>query len=287
MFDDGPSDFTQGIDLTKVAQQKRFTFVDGLTGLFASHRVESGNGATQNSSQARPLTGSSSRLPATSLPLRRPPIDSTTRVSPNQSSPSKPLQDSSGLFLLDSPSAQKLTQVISSAIQSLKGPVSESESDPSSHLGSKITLIVDSPDILLATHIMDLSSLLSAVSALSQSVHSSIISVSADPPLLAAATASMLQAEDEHIGPSLQFSELEQQGAGLVTSLAHRATWVLQLHKLETGWAKDVSGVLAISRGGSWEEDEESDEVTEEKELLYYVKGDGSVKVFERGSGGG
>lgn len=54
----------------------------------------------------------------------------------------------------------------------------------------------------------------------------------------------------------------------------------MQLRTLETGAARDVSGVLRISRGGSWSVTEDS---LEEQELLYYIQRDGGVKVFGRG----
>ncbi len=60
--------------------------------------------------------------------------------------------------------------------------------------------------------------------------------------------------------------------------LTHQASVVVGLRGLDTGVARDVSGVLRITRGG-----DDGDEV-EEKEVLYYVSGDGSVKVFERGA---
>lgn len=60
---------------------------------------------------------------------------------------------------------------------------------------------------------------------------------------------------------------------------------------LETGAARDVSGVLRITRGGGWgggaggwEEDGEGE--GREVELLYLVGRDGNVKVFERGVDG-
>lgn len=62
---------------------------------------------------------------------------------------------------------------------------------------------------------------------------------------------------------------------------------------LETGAARDVSGVLRITRGGGyggWEEEgEEEGEgmgMGKEVELLYLVGRDGNVKVFERGVDG-
>lgn len=56
---------------------------------------------------------------------------------------------------------------------------------------------------------------------------------------------------------------------------------------LETGAARDVSGVLRITRGGGyggWEEEGEG--MGREVELLYLVGRDGNVKVFERGVDG-
>lgn len=57
---------------------------------------------------------------------------------------------------------------------------------------------------------------------------------------------------------------------------------------LETGAARDVSGVLRITRGGGWgwEEEEDEEGMGREVELLYLVGRDGNVKVFERGVDG-
>lgn len=63
---------------------------------------------------------------------------------------------------------------------------------------------------------------------------------------------------------------------------------------LETGAARDVSGVLRITRGGGWggggeggwEEEGEGEGMGREVELLYLVGRDGNVKVFERGVDG-
>ena len=60
-----------------------------------------------------------------------------------------------------------------------------------------------------------------------------------------------------------------------------QAHFVISLRLLSTGVAKDVSGVLRITRGSGSKA--EYDEV-EEKEVLYLVSGDRNVKVFERGS---
>lgn len=73
---------------------------------------------------------------------------------------------------------------------------------------------------------------------------------------------------------------VEAEHAAFVVGLAHRARSVMQLRTLETGAARDVSGVLRISLGGGWSVAEDS---LEERELLYYIQRDGGVKVFGRG----
>jgi elongator complex protein 6 len=69
--------------------------------------------------------------------------------------------------------------------------------------------------------------------------------------------------------------------------MAHQATLVMQLRGLDTGVAVDVSGVLRISRGGSAGDalrgNGKEDHQWEENEYLYFVQGDGGVKVFGRG----
>lgn len=66
-------------------------------------------------------------------------------------------------------------------------------------------------------------------------------------------------------------------------SIAHQARIIWGLRGLDTGSAKDVSGVLRITKGPAIEE-EIRQEGMEEKELLYFVASDGGVRVFERGS---
>lgn len=60
--------------------------------------------------------------------------------------------------------------------------------------------------------------------------------------------------------------------------MAHEANIVMSLRMLDTGTAKDVSGVLRVTRGGA-----AAAAAVEERELLYFVGGDGSIRVFERG----
>lgn len=65
-------------------------------------------------------------------------------------------------------------------------------------------------------------------------------------------------------------------------SAAHVADLVMSTRLLDTGSARDVSGVLRITAGGSGGGDVGEAE-PDERELLYYLGGDGSAKVFERG----
>ena len=62
-----------------------------------------------------------------------------------------------------------------------------------------------------------------------------------------------------------------------IAGLAHQARFVMGLRLLDTGTAKDISGVLRVTRGPQGDD-------LEEKELLYFVGGDGGVRVFERGA---
>ena len=75
--------------------------------------------------------------------------------------------------------------------------------------------------------------------------------------------------------------------------MAHQSRCVWQLRGLDTGSAKDVTGVLRISREGDLDFREESsgaeaqshmkvDDVPD-AEWLYQVKGDGSVRIWSRG----
>lgn len=94
-------------------------------------------------------------------------------------------------------------------------------------------------------------------------MHASIITISADEPLIAA-----------------QGAPLEKEHASLALSLAHDAQLIMSLRLLETGTAKDVSGVLRVTPGG---DEGTAGTPVEDRELLYFIGGDGSVRVFERG----
>lgn len=91
-------------------------------------------------------------------------------------------------------------------------------------------------------------------------VHATVLTLAADEPLV-----------------TLQQTPLENKHAGFLLGLAHQADIVMGLRLLDTGTARDVSGVLRITNGGAV-----GDKI-EERECLYFVAGDGGVRVFERG----
>lgn len=70
--------------------------------------------------------------------------------------------------------------------------------------------------------------------------------------------------------------------ASFLLSTAHQADLVISLRLLDTGAARDVSGVMRISINEN--DEDEKERGAEDKELLYFVGGDGAVKVFERGT---
>ncbi|KAK5679354.1 hypothetical protein LTS10_008169 [Elasticomyces elasticus] len=138
-----------------------------------------------------------------------------------------------------------------------------------------VVLVLDNPDALLALNLCTAQQLNTLVLGLRSSVYSSTVSVSADTPLLAAAKSDM----DRIPTP------LETECAAFVVQQAHMSRLVMSVHELDTGAAKDISGVLRVTRGGAaYDEDDEDNDEVKEMEALYLVQKDGNAKVFERGS---
>lgn len=176
----------------------------------------------------------------------------------------QPPASGSGI-MLKNPLLPTITQTLNTAITTLS---SSSPSQP-----QKIVLIIDNSDYLLAssaspTITQDLNSLLLT---LREKVHSTILTISIDTPLLSPSSSSSSQ------------TPLETNTSTFTTSLAHEASLILSTRLLDTGAARDVSGVLRITTGGNPVEEVGDEGGIEEKELLYFVNGDGSVRVFERG----
>ncbi|KAK3637768.1 hypothetical protein LTR56_011974 [Elasticomyces elasticus] len=138
-----------------------------------------------------------------------------------------------------------------------------------------VVLVLDNPDALLALNLCTAQQLNTLILGLRSSVHSTVLSVSADLPLLAAATSDMDRIP----------SPLEIECAAFVVQQAHMSRFVMSVRELDTGAAKDISGVLRVTRGGAaYDEDEEDSDEVKEMEALYLVQKDGNAKVFERGS---
>ena len=94
-----------------------------------------------------------------------------------------------------------------------------------------------------------------------QHAYATIITASGDSPLMHAAS-----------------TPLEVNHTALVMGFAHQARAILGVRGLDTGTARDVHGILRVSRGATMEEEE-----LEEKEISYFLGVDGGVRVFERG----
>ncbi|PBP24025.1 hypothetical protein BUE80_DR005135 [Diplocarpon rosae] len=130
----------------------------------------------------------------------------------------------------------------------------------------KVLIVIDQLDFLLAAGgeqagVVEIGNMLLG---LRENAYATIICISADHPLSAG-----------HQTP------LESDHAGFLLSTAHQADLIMSLRLLDTGTAKDVSGVLRITIGDGTEQNIQKR--TEDRELLYFVGGDGGVKVFERG----
>ncbi|KAL8654769.1 MAG: hypothetical protein Q9210_001302 [Variospora velana] len=141
--------------------------------------------------------------------------------------------------------------------------------DGSKAVGTRVLLILDGLDFLLAATEANVEDVLDMTGELREHVHATIVSATADYPLIQA-----------HRTP------VEINHAALMMGIAHQARTIWGVRELDTGSARDVTGVLRITRGATSEEDTapEGGENVEETELLYFIQGDGGARVFERGS---
>ncbi|KAF4504160.1 hypothetical protein G6O67_008347 [Ophiocordyceps sinensis] len=135
--------------------------------------------------------------------------------------------------------------------------------------GARTVLVVDQVDALLAAAEGATSlGVQGMLLALRERVHATILTLAADGPLLQAPPA----------------TGLEREHAALVLSQAHAARAVVALRRLDTGAARDVSGVVRVAvRGDDGYGDGDAD-ADADVEYLYHVAGDGAVRVFERGA---
>ncbi|CAG8373386.1 unnamed protein product [Penicillium salamii] len=253
-----------GLDLTRLAEKHQFAFIDGLSELFYAQSL-----APPTSSLG---LGSS---PRTTLPMRGPPGAVPGRA-PQPTAPVGPVGNSAskqepgiakklhfsgrGLASLDA-----MEKDIASVIEQQKTQMEE---------GDELVLIIDQPDLLLATTGPSMgigaTEMSEWISGLQQHAHATIVTLATDTPLIHNASG---------LGGQLA-TPIETEHAAFAIGLAHRARSVMQLRTLETGAAKDVSGVLRTSRGGGLGTGEDN---LEEREALYFIQRDGGVTVFGRG----
>ncbi|KAL2065626.1 hypothetical protein VTL71DRAFT_3296 [Oculimacula yallundae] len=163
-----------------------------------------------------------------------------------------------GENVLSSPNLESVTKEIQGSIEALQ----------TSQGGSRVLLVIDQLDLLLAAggEKMSAVEVSNMLTGLREIACATIMTLSADQPLSAS-----------HHTP------LELNHSALLLSTAHQADFVMSLRLLDTGTARDVSGVLRITVGDRNEDDSDFEKRIEERELLYFVGGDGGVKVFERG----
>jgi elongator complex protein 6 len=259
-----------GLDLERLRREGRFALVDGLGGLFLEGDTMKEEETkkipvARGQQQVFPVRGAPGaplgRMSA--VPARDPPAPASTATTAPAPTPTL------GLFTLRSSSLAHLESTIHSAIAHL----ASSPKTP-----RKTLLILDNPDILLATSpSLSPSSLTSLILNLhtQPNVSHVLVHLQADTPLL---------------GLSTPPQPLEVAQRNMVVKTAHMSRRVLGVRVLDTGVARDVSGVLRVTgNNGGWADLQvrgDDEEEADGREMLYKVNGDGSVKVFERGAGG-
>jgi elongator complex protein 6 len=186
-------------------------------------------------------------------------------------------RSTSGLYTLKSLDLAHLETIITTALSSLSF-----NQTTMSTMQRKTLILFDNPDIILA---LDPTVTPSAFISLVLTLHhlpnvSHILThMQADNPLL-------------NLSAPPQLLEIAHHN--LLVKVAHMSERIMGVRVLDTGVARDVSGVIRITEQKmNWQNLGSEDGVgkgQEEsgrgKEFLYQVKGDGSVKVFERGAGG-
>ncbi|CAE7207966.1 hypothetical protein PTNB85_09320 [Pyrenophora teres f. teres] len=279
-----------GLDMERLKKEGRFAFVDGLgagadatddgsrSNAQAQPHVAVSNGpqAAQRGPQILPARGPPGRI----VPARGPPVTAqvatpTPSTAPNTSNESTSAKKTTpGHYTLKTLEIADVKATISSAISSLA----------TSATPCKTLLIFDNPDLLLALNPAitpsNFTSLLLELHTLPTVSHI-LTHMQADNPLLSLSTPPQ---------------PLEITHHNLVVRCAHMSRRILGVRVLDTGVARDVSGVVRITEQRSHFIGAGSGRTTagrdgggddgKGKEFLYQVKGDGSVKVFERGAGG-
>ncbi|KAM0718303.1 hypothetical protein Q7P37_006635 [Cladosporium fusiforme] len=159
-------------------------------------------------------------------------------------------------------------QTLSSIEKKITTLLSHASSTSSSSSSTKTLLILDYPALLLAANPTITSASLSTLLLTLRthpSVHSTLLTTPADGPFLSASL------PDTNTNPT----PIESETAAFTVQQAHSARSVLSVRELDTGAARDVSGVLRVTKGGKCDGD------VGEWEGLYFVGRDGGVKIVE------
>ncbi|KAL4863774.1 hypothetical protein BDV12DRAFT_22177 [Aspergillus spectabilis] len=267
-----------GLDLARLTEKRQFAFVDGLSELFSSPTAPTSPPPASSHSPHRttlPIRSQPGISPAGSARLRQPAqppasVDGSYSQTARESGSVKQLHFSgNGVAAIDA-----LEKDITTVINQLKESTPDEDGE-----GSEILLVIDQPDLLLAatgpSKGIGATEMGEWIMGLQQAASSTLLTISADSPLIHNASALAHQ-------PA---TPLEVEHAAFAVGLAHRAEMVIQLRNLETGAARDVSGVLRVSKGDAWGQRESvsAENSWEEKEALYFVQRDGGVSVFGRG----
>ncbi|KAI5291100.1 hypothetical protein KEM54_006323 [Ascosphaera aggregata] len=249
-----------GLDLNRLSKEASFAFVDGLTELYTPS-------ASSPPPASPPFTGAAKlgRPGVQNLPIRGPPAIADRTPSPapfTQTTASHMDRELQKLRWTGRPdqSLDNIQREIEYVIDKIKNK----EQD-----GNEVLLLIDQPDLLLAAsggESIGATELTDCIMGLREVVHSTVVTLSADSPLI------------HNTAPGS--TPLEVESASFIASMAYQAQMVMQLRNLDTGFAKDVSGVLRISRGGKFALPQESKGRDSpgwvEKEFLYLLKNDGS-----------
>lgn len=282
-----------GLDLERLKREKRFAFVDGLIGLVMGDAQAQQSQAQSRPQQSQPGLHSARPTKETDLPQRSAQIlaarGSPGRVVPSRGPPVPPAQPirpapSTTAPSLTTPTSQSTGHFILTSLDltHLKTTLTSAMSSLASTPARKTLLILDTPDLPLAltpTSPSALTSLILQFHTLPTVSHI-LTHLHADTPLLS---------------ESAPAQPLEISHYNFLTKMAHMSARILGTRVLDTGVARDVSGVVRVTEQRlGWhnlglEVGERRGEGRGEgrgKEFLYRVLGDGSVRVFERGAGG-
>ncbi|KAJ9625389.1 hypothetical protein H2204_010362 [Knufia peltigerae] len=264
-----------GLDIPLLLKRKSIIYIDGM----------SLDGGVAPSSSGTSEVSTLPTLKLKSLSLRDIQEAVTTGLR-TLSSTSTPTNTSAATTLPRSTTSSALTPRIplppsSSSTSRTSAPTATSTTPlPTTMSTSGPLIFIDGVDFILASQpSVTPSTLDSFLGALrTQGAHALVVTGQADAPLLHSAVSGD---GDVAVGGA---TPLERAHAHFMTTQAHQSRWVWQLRGLDTGSAKDVTGVMRVSRGGSMDFDEEdaAGSLTD-IERLYQLKGDGSVRIWSRG----